>query len=133
MWSERNSEKTLIIKQGIKGVPIGGFLSAQLTEIWATWREVPCLFGDSREITETAINESIEKWGREQGGGRPLPTLALTGNTGFTLAPLEAQTMSYHEGMMRGKSIANVTFDDLCSAGFVGWWSPVKKLVACLE
>ena len=30
----------LIIKQGAKGVPTGGFLSAQLAEIWAIWREV---------------------------------------------------------------------------------------------
>ena len=34
---------------------------------------------------------------------------------------------------MRSRSIAHVTSDDLCTAGFVGWWSPVEKLVACLE
>ena len=49
----------LIIQQGIKGVPIGGFLSAQLAEIWATWREVKYLFGDSKEVIENAVNESI--------------------------------------------------------------------------
>ena len=38
----------LILQQGLKGVPIGGFLSAQLAEIWATWREAMFLFGKDR-------------------------------------------------------------------------------------
>ena len=29
----------LILSQGDKGVPIGGFISAQIAEIWAAWRE----------------------------------------------------------------------------------------------
>ena len=29
----------IILKQGLKGVPIGSFLSAQLSEIWAIWRD----------------------------------------------------------------------------------------------
>ena len=84
----------LIITQGINGVPIGGFLSAQLAEIWARWGEVTYLFGDSRGVTETSVNESIKEWGNEQGEGYPLPTLTLPGNKDFTLGPLEAQTMS---------------------------------------
>ena len=102
-------------------MPIGGFLSAQLAEIWATWREVTYLFGDSKGIIKTDVNESIEGWGRERGVVGPLPTLTLSGNTDFTLAPLEAQTMSYHGGMMRSRSIAQVTSDDLSTVGFVGW------------
>ena len=35
----------LILKQGRKGVPIGGFLSAQLAELWALWREYVHLSG----------------------------------------------------------------------------------------
>ena len=29
----------IILAQGAKGVPIGGFISAQLAEIWAVWKE----------------------------------------------------------------------------------------------
>ena len=29
----------LILQQGSNGVPIGGFISAQIAEIWAMWRE----------------------------------------------------------------------------------------------
>ena len=79
----------LIIKQGVKGLPIGGFLSAQLAESWATWREVTYLFGDSRGGVKTSINVSIKDWGKEQGVECPLPTLTLSGNTDSTLAPLK--------------------------------------------
>ena len=30
----------LILLQGTTGIPIGGFLSAQLMELWCIWREV---------------------------------------------------------------------------------------------
>ena len=29
----------LVLRQGLKGVPIGGFLSAQLAELWCLWQE----------------------------------------------------------------------------------------------
>ena len=36
----------VILRQGLRGVPIGGFISAQLAEIWAIWREVTALHGE---------------------------------------------------------------------------------------
>ena len=30
----------IVLQQGSSGVSIGGFLSAQLTELWALWKEV---------------------------------------------------------------------------------------------
>ena len=38
----------LILRQGGKGVPIGGFLSAHLGEIWCSWREAIWGFGQSK-------------------------------------------------------------------------------------
>ena len=92
-----------------------------MAEIWATWREVTYLFGASKGVMEVAVNEPIGSWGREQGVVGPLPTLTLSGNTNFTLAPLEAQTMSYHGGMMRSRSIAQVASDELCTVLWVLW------------
>ena len=45
-----------IVKQGRKGVPIGGFLLAQLAELWALWREHENLSGDSFDQTTALVN-----------------------------------------------------------------------------
>ena len=37
----------IVLQQGSSGVPIGGFLSAQLAELWALWKEVLTLGGAS--------------------------------------------------------------------------------------
>ena len=49
----------LVFKQGSKGVPIGGYLSAQLSKLWAIWREATFLLGPERQTTECAINDGI--------------------------------------------------------------------------
>ena len=41
---------SIILSQGKKGVPIGGFSLAQIDEIWAIWKEHTRLFGD-KEIS----------------------------------------------------------------------------------
>ena len=38
----------LVLRQGGKRVPVGGFLSAQLAEIWCSWREATWVFGESK-------------------------------------------------------------------------------------
>ena len=38
----------VVLQQGAKGVPIGGFLLAQLAEIWVMRKESTLLFGDQR-------------------------------------------------------------------------------------
>ena len=42
----------LFFLQGTTGIPIGGFLSAQLTELWCIWREVTAMPRDCRVQTE---------------------------------------------------------------------------------
>ena len=49
----------LILSQGRNGVPIGGFLSAQLAEIWCSWKEATCLFDKERVKAENTIAVSL--------------------------------------------------------------------------
>ena len=49
----------LILSRGRKGVPIGGFLSAQLAEIWCSWKEAMCLFGKERAKVECAVTAAL--------------------------------------------------------------------------
>ena len=105
----------LIIQQGLKGVPIGGYLSAQLAEIWATWREATSLYGDNKHVTEALVNAPVSTWwdmehpARRDIQGPPYcPLLSLSGDTDFTMGSLEAFNMQYMEGMMRNRSIGLV-------------------------
>ena len=41
--------------------------------------------------------------------------------------------MQYMTGMMRNRSIGLVNREALCEGGFDGWWSPVEKLIGCIN
>ena len=129
-----------IIQQGLKGVPIGGYLSAQLAKIWATWREATFLYGDNKHVTETLVNAPASTWWdaehptqRDTLGPPLYPLLSPSGETDFTMGSLEAFNMQYMEGMMRNRSIGLVNREVLCEGGFDGWWSPVEKLIGCIN
>ena len=64
----------LSLRQGLKGVPVGGFLSAQLAELWCMWREWVNMFGDKAATLphrwkENTPAELLEE-GCTQGGAR---------------------------------------------------------------
>ena len=105
----------LILKQGRKGVPIEGFLSTQLAELWALWREYANLSGDSCDQTATLMNEQVKANPRDESTINLLPPLAfwpslsLTGDSDFTLGLSESQHMNYMVGMVRSPNIAQVT------------------------
>ena len=61
------------------------------------------------------------------------PILSLSGETEFTMGSLEAFNMQYMEGMMRNRKIGLVDREALCEGGFDGWWSPVDKLIGCID
>ena len=153
----------LILRQGLKGIPIGGFLSAQLAEIWSIWREVANLYGEQKGTAESWVNDGLRTLGQTQsstpptpyppstpvlargavpapeGAGIPSlnpvppPSITLVGETDFTLAPEDAASMTFLQGMMRSPLISNVTPKSLNDFGFQGWWNPVHKLIGCLE
>ena len=49
----------LIMHQGAKGVPIGGFVSAQIAEFWAMWRELFFVFGECKGQTCALVEEEL--------------------------------------------------------------------------
>ena len=117
-----------------------GYLSAQLAEIWATWRESTFLYGDSKHLTETLVNAPASTWWDAEHPTQPdtlgpplYPLLSLSGETDFTMGSLEAFNMPYMDGMMRNRSIGLVNREVLCEGGFDGWWSPVEKLIGCIN
>ena len=123
----------LILSQGDKGVPIGGFLSAQIRELWALWREAHYVFGDRRAgVTEqwcaamlpllpalVPIVDAVE--------------LSMIGDTDFTLSPIVAQTMVCRQKIMVHPRSAQVTLPALSQSGFDGWWSPMEKPFGCMH
>ena len=89
----------LILRQGGSGVPIGGFISAQLAELWALWRENRQLQGEveDRNLFERAWNDAMHSqetvFPEVQPPERPVrPSLcgSVTGPSDFTLSPAAA-------------------------------------------
>ena len=99
--------------QGAKGVPIGGFVSAQIAELWAMWRESFFIFGECKGQTCALVDEELlPVWEKTQLPGVP-PTLCLSGKTDFTWSPLEAASKVFLGGMVRSPEIKNLTRDQL--------------------
>ena len=119
--------------QGAKGVPIGGFVSALMAELWAMWRESFFVFGECKGQTCALMEEELlPQWEKTQLPGKP-PTLCLSGKTHFTWSPLEAATKVFLGGMVRSPEIKNLTRDRLHEEGFDKFWAPVKRLVGCVK
>ena len=64
----------LILRQGGKGVPIGRLLSAQLAEIWCSWREATWLFGEAKGEVETKLNGQLSPKQKYPSHSRDAPT-----------------------------------------------------------
>ena len=83
----------VILRQGLRGVPIGGFISAQLAEIWAIWREVTVLHGEQVPQTIQDIHSAIRQPPRDfvdspKPADLPLEVrCTLSDNSDFTMAP----------------------------------------------
>uniref|UniRef100_A0A7S1I2K4 Uncharacterized protein n=1 Tax=Eutreptiella gymnastica TaxID=73025 RepID=A0A7S1I2K4_9EUGL len=118
----------LILSQGKKGVPIGGFLSAHLAEIWCAWKEELRLFGDQKSEVEERVTSSLQN--AFPGVG---VKLSLLGHTDFTIAPHQGETMQCLGGMLRRPDIHNASKDAIDLGGFGGWWSPMDRLLGTLS
>ena len=132
----------LVLQQGGSGVPIRGFISAQLAELWALWRENVKLRG------EDAVRQGFENdWNRalhndpplfdsiKPPDGHPRPNMqgSVSGKTDFSMSPDTSDTMQVCGNMMRSSALHLVSWTALSEAGFQGWWSPVESLVAVLQ
>ena len=118
----------LILSQGKKGVPVGGFLSAHLAEIWCAWKEELRLFGSQKGEVEEGVTNSLQN--AFPGVG---VKLSLLGHTDFTIAPHQGATMQCVGGMLRRPDIHNANKDTIDQGGFGGWWSPMDRLLGTLS
>ena len=132
----------LVLQEIGSGVPIGGFISAQLAELWALWRENVKLRG------EDAVRQGFESdWNRATHSdpplfesvkpldGHPRPNMqgSVSGKTDFSMSPDTSDTMQVCGNMMRSPAPHLVSWPALSEAGFQGWWSPVESLVSALQ
>ena len=122
----------LLMAQGHKGVPIGGFLSAQLAEIWALWREAHYAFGDKRASVCAA-------WVRDMQGCLPALaqanacSLTLSNTADFSLSGATDTCLPCGDGLLMSPNIRTVTLDSINSEGFTGWWNPVDRLWGSMQ
>ena len=106
----------LIMLQGTTGIPIGGFLSAQLTELWCIWREVTAMRRDCRVKTEQAFAVHCTDH-------FALPaTLHLADPSDFSMSP-DDQGMISETDIQRSTNVPEVTHDVLVQGGFQGRYS----------
>ena len=128
-----------ILKEGRKVVPIGGFVSAQLAELWALWREHENLSETSCDQTGTRVNEQVRANPRDKGTDLLLPppphwpSLSLTGDSDFCLGSTESTYMNFMSDMVPSPNIAQVTPELLHSEGFEGWWNPVEFFLGQID
>jgi len=90
-------------------------LSAQLAEIWCSWKEATCLFGEGRANIEKVVMSKLKS---------TLPyskaSFALTGHTNFTLAPFESSSMLCVNKMMRAPNVEDIRVRDVSEGGYHG-------------
>ena len=95
----------LIRRQGVRGVPIGGFISAQLAEIWAAWREQMVFQTDSPDNVTSEINSLLPATPggyieHEKPVDCPHIVFSLPQRVGFTLSPREAASKVHNSHIM---------------------------------
>ena len=115
----------LILRQGLRGVPIGGFISTQLAEIWSIWREVRALQGEHSAVQQPP-KEFVDS--RKPQDLPPEVVCSFSPHSDFTMAPQVGATMVPSGGIMAAPTCPLMTIDDLKEVGFYNWWAPVDRL-----
>ena len=116
----------LIMLQGTTGIPVGAFLSAQLTELWCIWREVTPMRRDCRVKTE-------EKFAAHCTHHFAVPaTLHLINPLDFSMSP-DGQGMISEADIHHSPNVPEVTHDVLIEGGFQGPYRSMEKLFGCIQ
>ena len=132
----------LILRQGGSGVPIGGFISTKLAELWALWRENRQLQGEveDRNSFESAWNDAMysqetvfPEFHLSERPVRPSLCGSVTGPSDFPLSPAASSSMQVCGRMMRSRTPHLVSWPVLHNEGFQGWWAPVEATLASLQ
>ena len=115
----------ILLSHGAKGIPIGGFLSTQIAEIWACWREFTSLFGEHVSQVQVSVNAACATFSRE------------TGVTVGCDIPGAPEVVCHHPGaeilahnMFVAKNVHQATPEALCQSRFIGWWTPADRTFA---
>ena len=120
----------LILRQGLKEVPIGGFVSAQLAELWCLWREWHALTQATDATSKNWLVEYTRVSREEKVIFDNNDVLFLTpDNCDKFLASVGAQAMVQNRSVAHSPDIARVGVEDLHCDGFDGWWQPLDVLV----
>ena len=120
----------VILSQGSKGVPIGGFLSAQIAQLWTACREFGFLFSCEAHVLQGKVQSDLDN-------APPLQGFVQARGWHFS-PPCVPQKIDYHpesvlspsEGIHIAKQVHHVTTDALTAGGFTGWWSPTDRIFA---
>ena len=129
----------VILRQGLRGVPIGGFISAQLAEIWAIWREVTVLHGEQVPQTIQDIHSAIRQPPRDfvdspKPADLPLEVrCTFSHNSDFIMAPRNAACMIPSGKIMTAPSCPAMTIDSLREVGCYQWWAPLDSMFGYVQ
>ena len=121
----------LLLKQGDRGVPIGGHLSAQLAELWALARELKYIFGEHRSGLVKTWDQTVRKG--EEGAPASLADIRLC-----VREPIEVCHPSCRGSQKLGRVLGSTDRPFLHSStlrtdGFGGWWGPTDASFGYLD
>ena len=119
---------SLILYQGARGIPIGGFLSAQIAEIWACWKEFTSLFGENVQSAQRQLTDLCADFSKTQG----IPVQITLPGTVELIHHSPDETVLAHD-MFVSRTVHLVTPETLCQSGFSGWWSRADRTFATAE
>ena len=111
-------------------MPTGGFLSKQIAELWAAWREFRFLYFPKAHV----LHEKVQPY-----PDNALPLLSFLQARGWHFSASGIpQVIDYHpasvlspsKGIHKAKQVHQVTTDALTERGYSGWWSPLDRIFA---
>ena len=120
----------LILRQGGKGIAIGGYLSSWAAELWCLWKE-------HLAISDAGHKETIARWlevlrldpkkNRDLDLPATNPTLSLIHPIPFVPSSASELGVTYN-GIVSNKKRHLLTPDIIEEEGFTKWWHPTDTL-----
>ena len=114
--------------QGARGIPIRGFLSAQIAEIWACWKEFTGLFGELVPTVQQKITDLCADFSQTQ----TIPVQHVVPRVTEFVDHFRDDHVLAHD-IFVSKHVHIVTPEALCQSGFSGWWSPADRVFATAQ
>ena len=122
------------MQQGQPGVPIGGFVSAQLAQIRALWREFHALTPDSDTYIAQLLTQLLD-------GSQPVPpdfvehprpsdfpsvSISIPHSQDFTLSPFVASSKMFTGNILSSPRCPLINEGELEPQGCHKWWAQLK-------